>query len=325
MNFRILISTLFFFSWFTLLFAQENREKFSIDWVKEIPSQNEDKKSIWEPIGNLILGKQDINIIKPISLLAFSNDSLFVLDQGLKSIISYENGKIKLPLSKSKRLNSFNSLVSICGFNNESFLFTDSEDNKIYQYFFKSEKVKIVFDSIEFIRPTGIAYNPATNTIWVVETGLHQITVLSVEGQRIKQIGERGEKNMQFNFPTDIWIDNEGVAYVIDALNFRVQIFNKNGEFLSSFGKAGDATGSFVRPKGIATDSNGNIYISDALSNVIQVFDKNGNLLHYFGSQGNGKNEFWMPMGIYIDNNDYIYIADSYNSRIQIFKLNRNE
>ena len=37
-----------------------------------------------------------------------------------------------------------------------------------------------------------------------------------------------------YNPGTFIWIDNLGIIYVIDSLNFRVQIFDKNGSLSKS-------------------------------------------------------------------------------------------
>jgi len=84
------------------------------------------------------------------------------------------------------------------------------------------------------------------------ETGAHRISVLNRKGEIIKRTGSRGNGPGEFNFPTFIWIDKLGNAYVVDSMNFRIQIFNKNGEFVSAFGEIGDATGYFARPKGIA-------------------------------------------------------------------------
>ena len=71
---------------------------------------------------------------------------------------------------------------------------------------------------------------------------------------------------MEFNFPTFIWIDNKGIVYLVDTMNYRIQILDKTGNFIFSFGSIGDATGYFARPKGIATDSHGNIYVADGNS-----------------------------------------------------------
>ena len=220
-----------------------------------------------------------------------------------------------------KKNKNLASLVGICKFHDNEILFTDSYLNKIFLVDVQKKEFSVLNDSLKLNKVTGIAYCELTKQIWVLETDEHRIVILSEKGEIIKKIGSRGSTKGKFNYPTHIWIDKKGNAYVVDAMNFRVQVFNKEGEIISVFGSNGDATGYFASPKGIATDSYGHIYIADALFHVVQVFDIYGNFLYRFGSQGQDEGQFWMPSGIYIDENDKIYVADSYNSRVQIFQL----
>ena len=123
----------------------------------------------------------------------------------------------------------------------------------------------------------------------------------------------------EFNHPVDITIDREGMVYVVDSMNFRVQIFDKSGRFNSSFGRHGDGTGDFGRPKGIAVDRDGNIYVADALFDTVQIFDRLGNFLLNFGSVGKTAGRFWLPSGLFVDDGNKIYVGDSYNSRVQVW------
>jgi DNA-binding beta-propeller fold protein YncE len=230
-----------------------------------------------------------------------------------------------IPHIRGKQFVRFPSLVGICFFPGNKMLFTDSYLNKIFVYNPDKKEIRTLNDSIILDQPTGIAYSEINHEIWVVETRAHYISVLDDKGRRKRTIGKRGVEPGEFNYPTSIWIDKTGKAYVIDALNFRVQIFSKDGDLISFFGENGDGGGNLARPKGIATDSYGNIYIVDALFNTVQIFDISGNFLHAFGSQGKDQGEFWMPSGIYVDDSNYIYVADSYNSRVQVFQFQNGD
>ena len=186
---------------------------------------------------------------------------------------------------------------------------------------FSEDLIQGFGDSIALDQPTGIACNRTSGDVWVVETGAHQLLHFNSQGQLIARIGERGPGPGQFNFPTFIWIDQEGRIYLVDSMNSRIQLLDPAGAYLGSFGEPGDATGYMARPKGIATDSRGHIYVADALFHAVQIFDRQGNFLYSFGSQGQGTGEFWMPAGLYIDQQDHIYVADSYNGRVQMFEL----
>jgi len=303
---------------------------YDIRWVSQYPATKEKKSSgkkekktrrntNW--FTDLVFGKKPASLIKPMSIVALSPDAYWVADQGTGSILKVHNKQGETKQFKEMPIESLPSIVGSCFTSSGSILFTDSKLNQIFLMVPGSKNLQILNDSVHLEQPTGIAYSAVTNQVWVVETKAHRIAILNEQGEIIKHIGGRGNADGKFNFPTYIWIDEEGTAYVVDAMNFRVQIFDTEGEFISSFGEIGDSSGYFSRPKGIATDSFGHIYVSDALFNVIQVFDRAGQLLYTFGSQGQEKEQFWMPTGIYIDKDNFIYIADSYNSRIQVFQL----
>ncbi len=296
-----------------------------IQWVGQFPLASEDAPTpgILKRIGKFFLGKNKPLLSKPISILVHDVENYLVLDQGYKSIVQVTGNQSEFPKFLGRKGMEFPSLVGICSIANQEILFTDSRLNKIFVVPADRKKVSVWNDSLKLNQPTGIAYSPVNNEIWVVETANHRILILNDTGKVIKTIGQRGVEPGEFNFPTFLWIDRFGIAYVVDALNFRVQLFDKDGQLISSFGEIGDGSGYFSRSKGIATDTHGNIYIPDALFHVVQIFDREGNFLYKFGEQGRGKGQFWMPSGIYIDDKNYIYVADSYNSRIQIFQLTK--
>jgi DNA-binding beta-propeller fold protein YncE len=296
-----------------------------IRWIAAIPSgAKQDSVGFFEKIFNLIAGNDPVVYNAPVGVLANGLSEFRIVNQGDGTILDYSKGKTTIVSAFRKSENRFPSIVAFCAIKQSGILFTDSKLNKIYLLSDDGKKISLFSGDNVLNRPTGIAFSEITDEIWVVETGSHQISVFNRKGERKKTIGRRGNGQIEFNFPTYIWIDSMGRIYIVDSMNFRVQILSANGDFLSSFGRQGDATGHFARPRGIATDSQGNIYVADALFDVVQIFDTSGRLLYYFGTHGSGKNQFWMPSGLYIDKNDYIYVSDSYNSRIQIFQFVKN-
>jgi len=298
-----------------------------VEWVSTWPAADSitKKKTFKDQFNSIIFGITPPKLTYPVSVLAYTPDKFWVLDQGNKTVFQNKNGVGEIPHPILKTDFNLSSLVGICSGPNSSILFTDSKAQKIYSFNSEQKRLKILNDSLVLEQPTGIAYLPANNEIWVVETKAHSIAVLNENGVLIKRIGQRGNAPGEFNYPTHIWIDTEGFVFITDAMNFRIQVLNSEGEVVSVFGEAGDASGYMARPKGIATDSFGNIYVVDALFHVVQVFDIKGNFLYKFGAQGHDNNQFWMPSGIYIDDHNYIYVADTYNSRIQVFKLINTE
>jgi DNA-binding beta-propeller fold protein YncE len=169
-------------------------------------------------------------------------------------------------------------------------------------------------------RPTGIAFNEVNGLIYIVDTIGQRVVAFDTEGVERIRFGSTGEGAGQFNYPTDVAVDDLGHVYVTDALNYKIRMFTPEGVQVSQFGSAGDAPGDLNRPKGVAVDSARHIYVCDALLDAVQIFDDAGRLLLSIGRQGTGIGEFWMPSGICIDRQNYIYVSDTYNRRIQVFR-----
>ena len=171
----------------------------------------------------------------------------------------------------------------------------------------------------KLIRPTGLARDPESKLIYVSDTHAHDIKVFNDQGELIDVIGERGEKNGQFNFPTHLAIA-KGKLYVTDSMNSRVQVLSLDGQFLNKFGKRSLFLGDMVRPKGITVDSEGNIYVVESYYDFLLVYNKSGNFLLPVGGTGSGIGQFYLPAGVWSDSNDRIYVADMFNGRVVIFQ-----
>jgi|CXWL01.1.fsa_nt_gi DNA-binding beta-propeller fold protein YncE len=298
-----------------------------VRWIDQFPSPKgktvRQKKTIRD-ILSLVAGadnKRKLQLTKPMAVYAANPDDIWIVDQGSEALFRLTKNKAEVPRVFSRQKFIYQSLVGLCAIPEKGILFTDSRMNKIFFIGNDQKSVNVFFDSLILNQPTGIAFYAPTSEIWVVETAAHCITILDANGKKVRSFGKRGSGNGEFNFPTSIWIDEKGYAYIVDALNYRIQIFDQGGNFVNNFGSAGNASGYFASPKGIATDSYGDIYVVDALFHNVQIFDKKGHFLLSFGSQGREQGQFWMPTGIFIDKQDIIYVADSYNSRIQLFKL----
>lgn len=312
-----------------LLHSQENgtnsyadpRDEI-IQWVAQYPDEDAaSKRTFIQKVGDLVLGPKPDLVIKPVGAFSDGPDNVWMLSQGNGYVLKLSENRFESVAEEIlKNKHYYPSLVSLCSLPGRGMLFTDSYLNQAILISENEEKITRFNKRAVLDQPTGIAYSKTMDQVWIIETGSHKISVFDVDGAFIKNIGQRGSEPGDFNFPTHIWIDEKGKAYVVDAMNFRIQIFNEAGEYLSSFGKSGDATGCLARPKGIATDSKGNIYVADALFNVVQVFNEQGELLYYFGEEGSEKGQFKMPAGVFIDQKDRIYVSDSFNNRVQVFQ-----
>jgi len=167
-------------------------------------------------------------------------------------------------------------------------------------------------------RPSGLAIS--RDRLYVADSQAHAVLVFDLQGKFLSQFGKRGIAAGEFNCPTHVTTDREGLIYVTDSMNCRVQVFSADGQFRNLIGKIGDSPGHFGRPKGVAVDRLGHVYVMDALFDTFQVFDHDGKFLLTLGAPGQGAGEFWLPNGIAISSDNRIYITDAYNRRVQILK-----
>lgn len=298
------------------------KKAYAIEWVGQFsaPGDLPAARSFGQRVLDFLLGEKETRLIKPVALLAGASGRLWIADQGAHSLTWIDPGKHRLKLLEAPDREGLPSPSGVCFGSGDEIFLSDSRRNRIFRQQ-GGETLRILNDTLTLQQPTGIAYDPSKQQIWVAETAAHRLAVLDRAGNRLRTVGHRGSEPGEYNFPTYLWIDHTGRVYVVDAMNFRVQILSPAGEVLTVFGESGDASGYFARPRGIATDTLGHIYVVDGLFHTVQVFDRAGNFLTHFGKQGRGAGEFWLPAGIYIDTANRIYVADTYNSRIQIFQL----
>lgn len=197
-------------------------------------------------------------------------------------------------------------------------LVADAELRSVFRLDMKGNPVgEFGHDILE--RPTGLARDPQKGRVFVADTRAHDIKVFSDDGKLINVIGQRGEGNGEFNFPTHLAFV-AGKLYVTDSMNSRIQIFDSDGNWIDKFGQLGLNFGNLVRPKGVAADSAGNIYVIESLYDNLLVFDKKSRFLMALGGTGKGIGEFYLPSGVWIDSHDQVYIADMYNGRITVLQ-----
>ncbi|NOX64574.1 MAG: 6-bladed beta-propeller [Chlorobi bacterium] len=317
----ILLNIYLILSIITVSAQDKDGDHFSVEWIKNFSREKDVKteEGIFSQFLNLVAGVTEEKLVKPFNLVKYDEDSYFVLDQGRFTPLLVTNDGFEVVQNDEYKV--FPSLVGVCKFKKNKILFTDSKLSKIFVYDIEEEELNTFPLSQKLEKPTGIVYDKISGLIYISETANHRVVVFDDKGNFLRTIGERGEEEGNFNFPTFLTLDKNENLLVVDAMNFRIQVFNKDGNYLRSFGEAGDATGYFNRPKGIAVDSYNHIYLVDALFHTVQIFDSEGNFLYNFGGMGQLNSRFWLPTGIMIDKDNNIYIADSYNSRIQVFRL----
>jgi sugar lactone lactonase YvrE len=146
------------------------------------------------------------------------------------------------------------------------------------------------------------------------------------ETEAIAAWGSNGSGDGQFVTPRNVAVGPDGLIYVADSGNHRIQVLDQNGNFLLKWGSQGIAPGQFNEPWGIAVGADGTVYVADTWNHRIQAFTSTGEFLRSFGSHANVQTDpqaelgkFWGPRDIAIDAAGSLYVTDTGNKRIQKF------
>lgn len=187
--------------------------------------------------------------------------------------------------------------------------------------------------------PGGIAVH-ADGRVFVAPMLLHKIVIYNPQGELVKEFGEKGESDGQFNQPGGMAFGPDGLLYVADQSNHRVQVFTAEGKFVRKFGAYGTEPGQFggLGPKGsrlsgphfLVFDSHGDMFITEGAQGRIQkmtpegkpllAWGKNDELPGGFGGREKAnRNALPGPIGVTIDHQQRIWVSSS-NSRLQCFK-----
>ncbi|PKN12847.1 MAG: 6-bladed beta-propeller [Deltaproteobacteria bacterium HGW-Deltaproteobacteria-4] len=292
----------------------------SIEWVQSVENYIDAgiSKGFWGKLRDVLAGSADSSLGRPYGVHLDRQSRLLIVDSGSAVLHLMDMKRNEYTIIGRGPGRTFQQPIAVAEDAQGDLYITDSAAGLVYRYN-APEQGLVPFVRLQ--RPTGIAFNPLNQLLYVTDTLAHQIVAFDSNGNERIRLGGRGERAGDFNFPTDLFIDRHGKIYVTDPLNFRIQIFSPTGIFLTSLG----GSDLFSKPKGVATDSEGNIYVCDAMLDLVRVFDAAGNPLFDFGGRGIHPGEFWMPSGIHINADDMILVTDTYNRRVQVFRHLRKD
>lgn len=266
------------------------------------------------------INSQPVALQRPQSGMVDAEDRIYVTDVGRGAVFVFDKTAGRLEVwEMAYGSTHFVSPIGITQGAHGEILVADSELRRVFRLDKDGNPAgEFGHDMLE--RPTGLARDAQRGRVFVADTRAHDIKVFNDDGQLMNVIGQRGEGDGEFNFPTHLAFVADKL-YVTDTLNSRIQIFDADGNFITKFGKLGLNIGNLVRPKGVAVDSVGNIYVIESLYDNLLVFDDKGRTLLALGGSGKGTGELNLPAGVWIDSHDQVYIADMYNGRITVLQF----
>jgi len=140
--------------------------------------------------------------------------------------------------------------------------------------------------------PFALAIGPDGNLY--VTDGNQRVTVISPAGKVMRRWGKPGTAPGEFKFiggdPTTpanvngkITVGRNGMVYVSDSGNARVQVFSPQGRFIRQFGSLGSQKGQFLSQGDLVVDGSGNLYVADDQSQTLAKFSPTGKVIWQIG------------------------------------------
>lgn len=274
-------------------------------------------KSFFRRMVDALAGRGEDHFVRPTGVAAHDG-VLYVADPGARALWILDSAQNRTVKVTDIGNSALASPVAVAVRPDGAVFVADTLLQTVFLLDRQGRLIRVVADRGRE-RPAGLAYDPATERLYVVDSAANHIAVYGRDGAIIQTWGRGGYEEGEFNHPTHLAVGPTGTLLVTDPLNFRVQAFDRDGRFLWKLGHHGDGSGDFAAPKGLAADREGHIFVVDALFDAVQIFDRDGTFLLGFGERGTQAGQFWLPGGIYIDAKDQIYVADAYNQRVQVF------
>jgi DNA-binding beta-propeller fold protein YncE len=157
--------------------------------------------------------------------------------------------------------------------------------------------------------PADIAFGPGGD-VFVDEghgRGEGRILRFDKSGRFLKSWGGKGSAEGKFDQPHSILVDRQGVVYVADRENRRVQIFDADGRFIKSWKFAG-------LPCGLVVGPDQQMYLATGFAGQILRLDANGKAVAAMGQPGKALGEFGEAHYLAFAPTGDIYVADTVNA-----------
>ena len=170
--------------------------------------------------------------------------------------------------------------------------------------------------------PTNLALGPEGD--WYISDGYGNARIhkYSPEGTLLTSWGEPGSGPGQFHVPHGIAVDRQGVVYVADRENSRLQLFSADGDFLTEWT-------DIARPCQLVIDDAGRVYVAElgyragmwpgtsaptpeSTGGRVRIFDSQGKELARFGGglRPQEAGDFFAPHDIRLDSKGNLYISE---------------
>jgi tripartite motif-containing protein 71 len=167
----------------------------------------------------------------------------------------------------------------------------------------------------------GVAVSVDGATLLVSNSGfgkgttVHEFIVADGSGGRV--VGGSGCGPLQFDFPGQVCIAPDGLVFVADSWNRRVQVLTPTLDFHGYVGES-----SLVRPSGVCANADV-VVVSESVNRRVSVFERrDGARVRGFASAGSGDGQLAFPGALcFVAGDRHVAIVDCDNHRVSVFSV----
>jgi DNA-binding beta-propeller fold protein YncE len=301
------------------------RIRWLAEYIDMAKVKNAPKKSAWlDKVTGTKTPEEKLELRKPYGITTDSRGRIYIADTERKVVFMLD------PAAKIVERREGNGRAPLAmpvgvAVDSQDRLFVSDAALHIVVCFNPAGEPIAHFGASALGRPGGIAIDRARNRLYVADAKESRIAAFDTRSLEFRAFlggpDTPGRKeNGKFSAPTNVAVDRNGLIYVADTWNCRVQILDPEGRFLRAFGTQGDRPGEFIRPKGIAVDSEGHIYVADAEFNNFQILTPGGKPLLAVGALGAAPGQFTLVAGLHIDSQNRIFTTEQFKGRVQVFQ-----
>ncbi len=166
-----------------------------------------------------------------------------------------------------------------------------------------------------FASPSGIVLDRSRDRLYVSDSVLNQVFILSLTGELQGKLQPPGG----FGRPAGLALGAQGDLYVADVLKGVVEVFSPSGVHRSTIGSRVAPGGKFNRPANLWVDPTGKLFVVDSFNFRVEMIGADGATLGVLGAIGDVPGSFARPRGVALDSQGHVYVADAALDNIQIF------